>query len=58
MIKGNFYKTDEPFSVFSTVVRDVADKHEPIKQKLIRGINGYFMNSEHGKAIMNRSRIK
>ena len=45
--KGVFYQTDEPFFVFSTVIRDVVDKHPPLKQKVILGYKTPFMNSEH-----------
>ena len=58
MIKATFYQTNEHFSVFSTIVRDLVDKHAPLKQKVIRGNNVPFMNSELRTAIMNRLRIK
>ena len=56
---GTFYQTDEPFSVFSTVARDIADKHKLLKQtNSYSGNNALFMNNKIRRSIMNRSRIK
>ena len=58
MIKGSFYQHEEAFAVFSSVFRDVVDRHAPLKQKMVRGNNAPFMTKQLNKAIMDRSRMK
>ena len=58
MIKVSFYQHEEAFAVFSSVFRDVVDRHAPLKQKMVRGNNAPFMTKQLNKAIMDRSRIK
>ena len=58
MIKGLFYQHEEALAVFSSVFRDVVDRHAPLKQKMVRGNNAPFMTKQLNKAIMDRSRIK
>ena len=43
---------------FSSVFRDVVDRHASLKQKMVRGNNAPFMTKQLNKAIMDRSRIK
>ena len=58
IIKGSFYQHEEAFPVFSSVFREVVDRHAPLKQKMIHGNNAPFMIKQLNKAIINRSRIK
>ena len=57
IIKGSFNQHKESFAEFSSVFRDVVDRHAPLKQKMVRGNNTPFM-IKLNKAIMNRSKIK
>ena len=43
---------------FSSVFRDVVDRHASLKQKMVRGNNAPFMTKQLNKAITDRSRIK
>ena len=58
MIKGSFYRHEEAFAVFPSVFRGVADRHAPLKQKMVRGNNYPFMTKQLNKAVMDRSSIK
>ena len=53
IIKGAFHQTEEPFSAFSTIIRDVVDKNAPLNQKGICGNNAPFMNSQLSKNIID-----
>ena len=48
---------DNAYSALSDKVREVIDKHAPLKTKFLRGNNAPFMTKELRKAIMNRSRL-
>ena len=58
MIKGHFYNACDSYKSFSDIFRNIADKHAPQKEKLIRGNNAPFMTKEVRKAIMTRSRLR
>ena len=58
IIKGSFYQHQKTFAVFSSIFRDVVDRHASLKQKMVHGNNAPFMTKQLNKAIMNRSRIK
>ena len=58
MIKASFYQHEEAFTVFSSVFRNVVDRHAPFKQKAVRGNNAPFMTKQLNKVIADRSRIK
>ena len=58
MIKGSFYQHKGAFAVFSSVFRDVIDRHAPLKQKMVHGSNAPFMTKQLNKEIMDISRIK
>ena len=58
MIKGSFYKDDNPYDCFSNLYKNIIDKHAPLKEKKIRGNDAPFMTKELRKAIMDRSRYK
>ena len=58
MIKGFFYQHKEAFAVFSSVFRDLVDRHAPLKRKMVRGSNAPFMTKQLNKEIMDISRIK
>ena len=58
MIKASFYQHEEAFTVFSSVFRNVVDRHAPFKQKAVRGNNAPFMTKQLNKVIVDRSRIK
>ena len=40
--------------IFPHLSKAITDKHIPIKQKKVRGINAQFMTTELRKAIMDR----
>ena len=42
----------------SNLSKEITDKHDPIKQKKVRGNNAPFMTKELRKAIMDRSRLR
>ena len=42
-IKGSFYQRKESFAVLPSVFKDVVDRHAPLKQKAVFGINAPFM---------------
>ena len=44
--------------IFKSIFRRVLDKHAPLKIKKLRGNQAKFMTKEHGKAIMDQSRLK
>ena len=58
MIKGKFYAQNDPYNGFTNTFTNVANKHAPLKKKIIRGNDARFMTKELRKAIMNRSRSK
>ena len=45
------------YNALSEKVREIIDKHAPLKTKYLRGNNAPFMTKELRKAIMNRSRL-
>ena len=45
------------YNDLSEKVREIIDKHAPLKTKYLRGNNAPFMTKELRKAIMNRSRL-
>jgi len=57
MIKGRFYKDDNPYQCFTNSFKSILDKHAPFKKKKVRGNNSPFMTKELRKAFMDRSRI-
>ena len=58
MIKGKFYAQNDPYNGFTSTFTNIANKHAPLKKKIIRGNDAPFMTKELRKAIMNRSRSK
>ena len=48
----------KPSQVSTNTFTNVANKHAPLKKKIIRGNDAPFMTKELRKAIMNRSRSK
>ena len=46
------------YSNFQNIIRDVLDKHAPLKKKYLRANNSPFMTKQLRKMIMNRSRCK
>ena len=58
MIKGSLYQHEEAFAVFSSVFRDLIDRHAPLKQKTVRGNNTPYLTKQLNKAILDRPGIK
>ena len=58
MIKDSINRHEEAFAVFSSVFRNVVDRHVPLKQKMVRGNNAHFMTKQLNKADQQRSRRK
>ena len=57
-IKSSFCQHEEEFAAFSSVFRDVIDRHVPLKRKMVRRNNAPIMTKELNKTIMDRSRMK
>ena len=58
MIKGEFYAQKDPYNGFTNTFTNIANKHAPLKKKIVRGNDAPFMTKDLRKAIMNRSRSK
>ena len=58
MIKGSFCQQEQAFALFSSVFRDVVDRHASLKQKTVSGNNAPFMTNQLNKAIVEISGIK
>ena len=58
MIKGSLHQHEEAFAVFSSVFRDLIDRHAPLKQKTVRGNNTPYLTKQLNKAILDRPGIK
>ena len=54
---GNEDANDKYDNLVNTF-RNIADKHVPIKRKILRGNQAPFMTRDLRKAIYNRSRLK
>ena len=50
--------TNNNYNKFNSILREVLDKHAPIKKKSLRANNSPFMTKQLRKMIMNRSRYK
>ena len=48
----------DKYDILTNSVRDLIDKHAPLKSKKIRGNNKPFVAKEPRKAIMKRSRLR
>ena len=57
MIKGSLHQQEEAFAVFSSVFRDLVDRHAPLKQKTVRGNNTPYLTKQLNKAILDRPGI-
>ena len=44
--------------IFPHLSKAITDKHVPVKQKRVRGINAQFITTELRKAIMDRWRLR
>ena len=44
--------------MFSSVFRDLVDRHAPLKQKTVRGNNAPYLTKQLNKKIIDRSKIK
>ena len=58
IIKGSLHQHDEAVAVFSSVFRDLVDRHAPLKQKMVRGNNAPYLTKQLNKAILDRPKIK
>ena len=58
LIKGDIYKSEDPYSKFTNIFSEILNKHAPLKSKQVRGNQAPFMNKELSKAITNKSRLK
>ena len=54
----SFDNTDNAFDQLIEHIKNILDKHAPLKQKVIRGNQNRFMNKDLAKAIMVRSKLK
>ena len=57
-IKSSLCQDEEDFAAFSSVFRDMIDRHAPLKQEMVRRNNAPIMTKQLNKAIMDRSRMK
>ena len=58
LIKGDIYKSEDPYSEFTHIFSEILNKHAPLKSKQVRGNQAPFMNKELSKVIMNKSKLK
>ena len=56
-IQGQFLN-GKGLDAFSTICREIFDKHAPKKKRYIRSNRKLFINNEISKAIMTRSRLR
>ena len=55
LIKGDLYKTKDPYNKLTKILYNTIEKHAPLKSKTVRGNQARFMNKELRKAIMEKS---
>ena len=58
IIKGSLHQQDVAFAVFSSVYKDLVDRHAPLKQKTVRGNKTPYLTKQLNKAILDRPEIK
>ena len=51
-------KRNMKYDVFKNIFMNALNRHDPIKEKMIRGNNAPFMNKTLSKSIMTRSQLK
>ena len=58
LLKGEIYKSEDPYSKLTEIFEEILQKHAPLKSKQVRGNHAPFMNKELSKVIMNKSRLR
>ena len=56
LLKGEIYKSEDPYSKLTEIFQDVLQKHTPLTSKQVRGDHAPFMNKELSKVFINKSR--
>ena len=58
LLKGEIYKSEDPYSKLTEIVQEILPKHAPLKSKQVRGNHTPFMNKELGKVVINKSTLR
>ena len=58
LLKGEIYKSEDPYSKLTVIFQEILPKHAPLKSKQVRGNHTPFMNKRLSKVIMNKSRLR
>ena len=58
LLKGEIYKSEDPYSKLTEIFQEILPKHAPLKSKQVRGNHTPFMNKRLSKVIMNKSRLR
>ena len=58
LLKGEIYKSEDPYSKLTEIFQEILRKHAPLKSKQVRGNHAPFMDKELSKVIMNKSRLR
>ena len=58
LLKGEIYKSEDPYSKLTEIFQKILQNHAPLKSKQVRGNHAPFMSKELSKIIMNKSRLR
>ena len=58
LIKCNSFNDEQQYDIFTSILRNVLDKHAPSKMKKLRKKQAKLMTRQLRKAIMDRSKFK
>ena len=58
LLKGEIYKSEDPYSKLTEIFQEILQKHAPLKSKQVRCNHAPFMNKGLSKVIMNKSILR
>ena len=58
LLKGEIYKSEDPYSKLTEIFQEILQKHAPLKSMQVRGSHAPFMNKKLSEVIMNKSRLR
>ena len=58
LLKGEIYKSEDPYSKLTEIFQEILQKHAPLKSMQVRGSHALFMNKILSEVIMNKSRLR
>ena len=47
LLKGEIYKSKDPYSKLTEIFQEILQKHTPLKSKQVRGNHVHFMNKQN-----------